>query len=210
MRLQTIVVVGNGKTSRANVEAILGDAFLVNKEVKINFVARTTQSEGLTWAQQYTASQGIIGTVYGSESSLSFNQVLEDNSGRQIEFYILWDDEDFDCLEAIKFCQENGIPAFDLTNGLVPIKTKGTFTTPTLLDMPEVERVVSNKTDLKKVVIEEYDDDEEEDEEEDDEEELDSETIVLEGIQEIARIFAMAIAAELKELLKPEGKNDSE
>jgi hypothetical protein len=213
MRLSTIVIVGNGKTSRSNVEALLSDAFLLNKDLIVNFVSRTSQSEGITWAQQYTASSGIVGTVYGSDTSLDFEKVLKDNADRKIEFYILWDDEDFDCLEAIKFCEKNNLEAFDLTNGLVRIKpSKNPIEVPTLLDMPEVERTASvepKKSDLKKVVIEEYDDEDEDEEDEDDDEEYESEGIIVEGIQEIARIFAMAIAAELKELLKPEDSDES-
>lgn len=210
MRLRTIVVLGNGKTSRANVDAILGDAITVHKDsVQFAFVSRSTQSEGISWAQQYVAESGCVGVVYGSDSSLDLSKVVADNSNRDIEFYLLWDDEDFDCLEAVSFCQSNNIPMFDLSNGLVAIKPATKIEQPVLSGMPEVEKITNPEVGLTKKVIKTDEEEEEEEEEfEDDEEEMDSEDIILEGIQEIARVFAMAIAAELKVLLKPEEPNE--
>lgn len=210
MRLQTVVIIGNGKTSRANVEAILSDVITVHKEnIQFAFIARSTQSEGITWAQQYVAEQGRVGVVYGSDLSLDLKKLKEDNAGRTIEFYVLWDDEDYDCLEAVSFCQENNIAMFDLTNGLIAIKPSVKIEQPVLVEMPEVEKITNPEAGLVKKVIKTDEEEEEEEEEfEDDEEELDSEDIILEGIQEIARVFAMAIAAELKTILKPEADNE--
>ena len=52
MRRVTIAVIGNGKTTRANLEALLADFADSVDEVKIETVYGTAPSDGLSWTQQ--------------------------------------------------------------------------------------------------------------------------------------------------------------
>jgi hypothetical protein len=77
--------------------------------------------------------------------------------------------------------------------------------------MPEVETKVNpidyskkeakNESNFVKVTVHE-DDDEEEDYEDDDEGEYESSDIILEAVEEIAKIFAVAIASAIKEAME--------
>jgi hypothetical protein len=100
--------------------------------------------------------------------------------------------------------------SFDLTNGLVAIKpiTTDIKPRPVVAAMPEVETKV-NPIEVKKdakykssfLKIEE-DEEEDYDEEDDDEEEYESSDIILEAVEEIAKIFAVAIASAIKEAME--------
>jgi hypothetical protein len=209
MRRVTIAVIGNGKTSRANVEALLNDTIESFDETYIALIYDKTPSEGVVWAKQYSDSKNI---TYKEYSDLDFSSFVIDNKDRETKFFILWDDEDFECVEAIRCSQKHNITSFDLTNGLVAIKSITTDIKPRQFEnMPEVETKVNpidyskkeakNESNFVKVTVHE-DDDEEEDYEDDDEGEYESSDIILEAVEEIAKIFAVAIASAIKEAME--------
>jgi hypothetical protein len=207
MRRVTIAVIGNGKTSRANVEALLNDTIESFDETYIALIYDKTPSEGVVWSKQYADSKNLS---YKEYSDLNFSSFVTDNKDRETKFFILWDDEDFECVEAIRCSQENSIMSFDLTNGLVAIKpiTTDIKPRPVVAAMPEVETKV-NPIEVKKdakykssfLKIEE-DEEEDYDEEDDDEEEYESSDIILEAVEEIAKIFAVAVASAIKEAME--------
>lgn len=208
MRRVTIAVIGNGKTSRANVEALLNDTIESFDETYIALIYDKTPSEGVVWAKQYSDSKSI---TYKEYSDLDFSNFVIDNKDRETKFFILWDDEDFECVEAIRCSQENSFAAFDLTNGLVSIKsiTKDIKPRTAPAVMPEVETKVNinikdegkSASNFVKITVHE-DDEEDYDEEDDDEEEYESSDIILEAVEEIAKIFAVAIASAIKEAME--------
>jgi hypothetical protein len=208
MRRVTIAVIGNGKTSRANVEALLNDTIESFDETYIALIYDKTPSEGVVWAKQYSDSKSI---TYKEYSDLDFSTFVTDNKDRETKFFILWDDEDFECVEAIRCSQKHNIRSFDLTNGLVAIKSITTDIKPRQFEnMPEVETKV-NPTDYSKketknesnfVRIEKDQEEEYEDEEDEDEGEYESSDIILEAVEEIAKIFAVAIASAIKEAME--------
>ena len=209
MRRVTIAVIGNGKTSRANVEALLNDTIESFDETHVALVYDKAPSEGVVWARQYSESKSI---PYKEYSDLNFSTFVADNKDRETKFFILWDDEDFECVEAIRCSQKHNIMSFDLTNGLVAIKSITTDIKPRQFEnMPEVETKV-NPTDYSKketkyessfVRIEKDQEEEEDyDDEEDDDEEYESSDIILEAVEEIAKIFAVAIASAIKEAME--------
>ena len=208
MRRVTIAVIGNGKTSRANVEALLNDTIESFDETHVALVYDKAPSEGVVWARQYSESKSI---PYKEYSDLNFSTFVEDNKDRETKFFILWDDEDFECVEAIRCSQENSIMSFDLTNGLVAIKpiTTDIKPRPVVAAMPEVEAKV-NPIEVKKdakykssfLKIEEDEEEDYDEEDDDDEEEYESSDIILEAVEEIAKIFAVAIASAIKEAME--------
>jgi len=208
MRRVTIAVIGNGKTSRANVEALLNDTIESFDETHVALVYDKAPSEGVVWARQYSESKSI---PYKEYSDLNFSTFVADNKDRETKFFILWDDEDFECVEAIRCSQENSIMSFDLTNGLVAIKpiTTDIKPRPVVAAMPEVEAKV-NPIEVKKdakykssfLKIEEDEEEDYDEEDDDDEEEYESSDIILEAVEEIAKIFAVAIASAIKEAME--------
>jgi hypothetical protein len=210
MRRVTIAVIGNGKTSRANVEALLNDTIESFDETFLALIYDSTPSEGVTWSKQYAESKAIPFKEY---SALDFSGLTLDSKDREIKLFILWDDEDFECVEAIRCSQENSFAAFDLTNGLVSIKSITTEIKPRPAPsaMPEIETKVNtivkdwSKTESNFVKVTVSVDDEEEEEEEDEDEgtdEYESSDIIFEAIEEIAKIFAVAVASAIKEAME--------
>ena len=207
MRRVTIAVIGNGKTSRANVEALLNDTIESFDESYIALIYDKTPSEGVTWSKQYADSKDV---PYKEYASLDFSTFITDNKDKEIKFFVLWDDEDFECVEAIRCSQENNFSSFDLTNGLVAIKSVALNIAPRVapIDMPEIETQVKvdidtkNKKYVSSFIKIEVEEDEEEEEEEEDDSDYESSDIIFEAVEEIAKIFAMAVASAIKEAMK--------
>jgi hypothetical protein len=220
MRRVTIAVIGNAKTTRANVEALIGDIVDSVDEAAVVTVFDKKQSDGQIWAEQYATDKGLQTGVYDHND---YTTMLKEQKN-EIKFFILWDDEDPECQLAASIAQANKIPAFDLTDGLIMIPLNSeTIARPTVAAVPEVEAEVSNEpvepqlstptinqpvrvsigeleTFFTDVLDKESDEDSEEDEEEDDDEYDLGELMTL-AIEEAARIFARSFAEEFKKLL---------
>lgn len=172
-----IIVVGNGKTSRANIEALIDDYIYANPKVK--FTLYSTQgllSEGQAWLKTYLTDKEI---TYGSES------LLEITPEFKTAMFILWDDEDPESANCLAIAKERNIPAFDLTDGLAAITPTDGLVVSEAPQIPEKEQVLEE-------VVEALED----------EEDGEYEDPLYEAIHIIAGIFAEAIATELQKVLK--------
>ena len=214
MRRVTIAVIGNGKTSRANVEALLGDIFDSVDQATVSFLA-DSGAEGSTWAKQFSEDRGAEVKTYSSLKGV-YDSVPD---ATDLRFFLLWDDEDPACQNAAAFAQEHNIPMFDLTDGLVRITTKTERIDPVKpVVMPEVEKQVSpdpQPVKMTKRVVEEPEEELEEEVEEEveeyEDEVLDYSSlgdILTEAFEEVAKVMAAAFVTEVRRLL--EGSNDAE
>jgi hypothetical protein len=176
----TLVVVGNGKTSRANVEALIDDYIYANPKLELSFYVQDKLSEGQVWLKQYA-----------QDKEISFKESGSLPKEKDSAFFILWDDEDPACALALATAQDNDIPAFDLTNGLVQLSSpnKLEIIEPPAIPVQEqipvedVEEIVSQVTF-----------------EEDDEESY--EDPLYEAIRIVAEIFAETLAKEIVKAMK--------
>jgi len=140
MRRVTIAVIGNAKTTRANLEALISDVVDSVDEAGIVTVYDKTPSDGVTWATQYAKDKDIL---IGSYEGNSYDELIAENSIDEIKFFMLWDDEDPDCQLAASVAQEHRILAYDLTNGLMLIPINSTpILRPIQAQIPEAEEVV--------------------------------------------------------------------
>lgn len=118
MRRVTIVVIGNGKSTRANVEALIADVADSVDEAMVATVYDTKQSEGQVWAEQWAIDKDIP-TFKCPDND--YDSLFAENDLDDIKFFLLWDDEDPACQLAAATAQQYGVPAFDLAEGLIGI-----------------------------------------------------------------------------------------
>jgi hypothetical protein len=200
MRRVTIAVIGNAKTTRANVEALISDVVDSVDEAIIATVYDQSQSDGILWAEQWAADKGIPVLQY---SDNNYDALFAENTPEDIKFFMLWSDEDSECQLAASKAQEARILAYDLTDGLmlIPLNSEPILK-PEITAMPEVEAVV---TKLEAPTIElttEVEDIEELDDEEDYDSEYDLEENLVVLVSEMGKIFARSFAKEFKRIIK--------
>ena len=196
MRRVTIAVIGNAKTTRANVEALISDIVDSVDEAVIALVYDENQSEGQTWVQQYAQAKSIQLLEYPSNN---YDGLLSENNPEDLKFFILWDDEDPDCQLAASRAQEARILAYDLTDGLMLIQLASSpILRPQKPKIPEVEAVITEKpqTKVESVPVDETEINEDYDSEYDLEETL---TVL---VSELGKIFARSFATEFKKIIK--------
>lgn len=175
-----IIIVGNGKTSRANIEALIDDYIYANPKVKFSlYSASNVLCEGQGWLKMYLIEKNIA-----HETVQSFDYNRSEATG----MFILWGDEDPDSLLGLATAKEFGIQAFDLTDGLVLITPNDDLKVTEAPRIPVEEQLPEESEVL------------EQESEEDDEDEY--EDALYEAVHIIAGIFAEAIAKELKKALK--------
>jgi hypothetical protein len=172
-----IIVTGNGKTSRANVEALVDDYIHANPKVKFTLANPVRLSEGQIWLKQYLSDKEIAYTV-----ELNDPTELDGNTA----MFILWEDDDPESLSSLAIAKESSVPAFDLTEGLNA-----------LVPQESIQAVTQPVIPIQEQLLEEDDIDVDED---DAEEEF--EDPLYEAIRVVAEIFAEAIGKELKRALK--------
>jgi len=172
-----IIVTGNGKTSRANVEALVDDYIHANPKLTFTLANPVRLSEGQVWLKQYLADKNIA-----FEVELFDPKVTKENSA----MFILWDDDDPESLSSLAIAKEGGIPAFDLTDGLNALVPQESIKAVQAPVIPEQEQMTEEES--------EADDDDEDPEE--------FEDPLYEAVRIIADIFAEAIGKELKRVLK--------
>lgn len=175
-----IIVAGNGKTSRANIEALVDDYIYANPEIKFNICNSSGLSEGQVWLKQYLDDKEIPweNTKEPTPSEGSISSAL----------FILWNDEDTESLNALAYAKDNGLPAFDLTDGLVELVPQGDVQAVVAPVMPEQEVIPESEETSVDTEDEEYGEE--------------FEDPLYEAINIVASIFAEAIAKELKKVLK--------
>jgi hypothetical protein len=179
-----ILVVGNGKTSRANVEALVDDYIHANPTVKFTLYSVVKLSEGQIWLKQYLEDKEVAYEVtLGGVPELP---------GDNAAMFILWDDEDPESANCLASAKEMNIPAFDLTEGLVELNAVDGLAVKEAPVLPAHDNL----------------DDEEEDEYDEEIESLFSddvivgEALLLAAVNVIANAIAVAVAKELKKVIK--------
>lgn len=209
MKNYYVIVAGNGKTSRVNVEVLLEDHYHANGDggvLVVPFVKHP--SEGQIWALQLAKARNKEVIVFASEianyadiesvsvqvSESPMHDAVKKFSTDKTAAFLLWSDEDEDCLNILAECKKANIPAFDLTEGLVQIKPSQEIKFQQE-EMP-IHDKVEETLEIPKHIKLNLDDD-------DDEEEEDSDLDVLyESLDEIARVFATMVVSHVKDQLK--------
>jgi len=193
---EAIIIAGNGDTTRANVEALIDDYFYANKELKVYIAVNSAISEGQIWAAQYAVDKEISVTAYMNEGAKMTGLPLEvvrqndadpvrkaSQAHKDIIGFLLWNDEDVECLNALGVLDEYGIEALDLTNGLSTISSAKPIKQVKAPEIPKEEQVVEPEPEPE-VEPEEYEDP------------------LYEAIRTIAVIFAEELAEKLAEVLR--------
>lgn len=202
----SVVLAGNGETSRANVEALMDDHHYANGESGNLVIAFNERpSQGQVWAAQLGNQRKLEVVVFSKPGAfldnISHASLIETGTpikdavakfkGDSTKAFLLWSDEDPDCLDALAFCKNSSVPVYDLCEGLseiVPAKDiKPSAEEP---KMPEIESTTKTSEEL------EFEKDEEE-EEEDDEEEYDDEVDeIYAGIEALAELIANKVVSK--------------
>jgi hypothetical protein len=200
MRRVTIAVIGNAKTTRANVEALIGDVVDSVDEAIIATVYDEAQSDAQVWAEQYAQDKEIPVLQYNRNG---FDEMLVENKVSDLKFFMLWDDEDPQCQLAASVAQANNILAYDLTDGLIMIPLNSEpIARPTQSEIPKAEEIEPEVATVE-VVLEHIEEAPEEVVTEfEDDEDWELSELFMSFIDEAAKVFARKMAAEVKRLLK--------
>lgn len=206
-----VLVAGNGATSRQNVEALMEDHYYINGDngiVVIPVGKAPTQTQ--IFVAQYAKDRNKeIVLVAPEEANLSgvpsasvvpskspISKAIEIVAGEKTTGFLLWDDADEACLEALALCKKANIKCLDLTNGLAEISPAEDIKRPEKITFPEAEQVTESEDNDGE---EEEDSEEEEDDEyEEDEEEAEDSEDIYAGVEALARIFARVLVEEWK------------
>ena len=131
-----VLVAGNGETTRANVEALMEDHYYAqgdNGTLVIAFESAPTKSQIYTAMYAKDCKKDIVVFCHPDAQTAGIPSASVSNSPNPIEdavkhiagqnsvAFILWSDEDDQCLKAAKICKDSGVAAFDLCDGLVPL-----------------------------------------------------------------------------------------
>jgi len=209
---EAILVVGSGQTTRANVEALMDDYFYANPELKVFITVQDAPSDGQVWAATYAQDNGktvqaymvpgakmtgIPVTIPREEHKYPIEHACEEV--QDLVAFVIWNDEDQACLEALEVLPKYGYLALDLTNGLVEIKPAGEITKIERPDFIEMETL----TALEELSIRKRPETDVEAETgfDEDEDEEGYEDPLYEAVRVIAGIFAETLAAEIVKAL---------
>jgi hypothetical protein len=226
----TVAIFGNGKTTRSNIEALLGD-FKDSVDSLSIIMSESYVGESGAWIAQYAEAQSI--PVQNCDDPFAVIEGLGNKS--DVKLFLLWDDEDAVCLEAAAFAAKHELSMFDLTDGLIRISgaPQSIASTAVELDIPAepveekkpsfgfqfntasdkpVERTVRMTTSPEpepapapraepEDVPEDYDEDSTIGI-------LSQSDLIVSALEEAGRIFAEAFVDELLYLLKKDGKDD--
>lgn len=208
-----VLIVGSGRTSRANIEALLEDHYYKNGKAGTLAVAyKTKPSPEQVQAIQFSKDKEKELLLFTTEDGRfdgapsASVEICEDPVKGAVQFltglnsavFILWSDEDPDCQNTLALCKEAGIPCFDLTEGLLPLTPSDTLKPIEAPQIPKQETLeYSSKED-------DDDEEEEDDEEEDDEDEEEYEEVddVYFAIEALSKLIAKEVAKEVVKALK--------
>lgn len=203
---KSVILAGNGETSRANVEALLDDHYYASGDgLRLIIAFNQRPSQGQVWASQLYNQRKLDIIVYSRpnafldsithatlvESDTPIQDAVNKFKGPDTDAFILWSDEDPDSLDALAFCKEVGIRAYDLSDGLSEI-TPTTDIKPSTPEpvMPKVESSTKSAEEV------EYDEDEAEiDEDEEDYDEAVDE--IYAGIEALVELIANRVVEKL-------------
>jgi hypothetical protein len=195
-----VIVAGDGQTSRANVEALIED-YVYGHGQDVTFVlpyekrpsqgqifaaqlAKDKNKDILLFCREDANYEGIPSSSV-SHSDRPFDTTCAKLKGTNIVAFVLVDDEDQGTNNILSVFSEYKVAAFDLTEGLIPIK----FNPTSIEEAPIIpQEEVLPEPEVK------------EEEWEDDEEDLEDEELAEDlylGIQSLAKLIAREVAAEL-------------
>jgi hypothetical protein len=212
MTKYSVVMLGSGATSRANVEALMSDHYYANGEEGTLVLAFNSKpSQGQVWAAQHAKQQNIDVIVYANQGafldSISHATMVETKNPidesiknfKEAEVFILWSDEDPDCADALAVCKTYGIPSYDLCDGLAKITPADDIKRSTVPDMPASE--ASTEPAVVEEDEDEYEEDEDEEVVEDGEEETYDDKIddIYAGIEALIDLIADRVVKKMKE-----------
>lgn len=209
----SVILAGNGETSRANVEALMDDHHYANGESGNLVIAFNEKpSQGQVWAAQLGNQRKLEIVVFTKAGAfldnISHASLIETDSpvkdavskfkGKDAKAFLLWSDEDPDCLDALAFCKNASVPVYDLCEGLSEIvPTSDIKPSAEEPKMPEIEATTKTSEEI------EFDKDEEEEDEEDEEEYDDEIDEIYAGIEALAELIANKVVSKWGEF-KPE------
>jgi hypothetical protein len=200
MRRVTIAVIGNAKTTRANVEALIGDVVDSVDEATIATVYDQAQSDGQVWAEQYAQDKELPVLQYAHNA---YNELIVENKVEDIKFFMLWDDEDPACQLAASIAQEHKILAYNLTDGLIMIPLNSEpISKPVQTEIPMAEEVVDEVPIVEVILVPEELEEVYENEESEEEPEYDLGELMTLAIEQAGKVFARSFAEEFMKLLK--------
>jgi len=212
-----VLVAGSGKTSRANIEALLEDHYYAkgkNGTLVVTYQTKPSpeQVQAIQFSKDkdkdlllFTTANGRFDGAPSASVELSDDPVssaLSFLKGLDASAFLLWADEDSDCQNILALAKEVGIPCFDLTEGLLPLTPSEDIKPSQTPVIPEQETLEYKS---KKEEDEEEDDEEEEEEDDDedeDEEEYEEMDDVYFGLEAIAKFIAKEVAKQVVEELK--------
>ena len=221
-----LLVAGNGKTSRNNVEALLNDYVVLLRQRKnepiIVLVYDDKPSEGQVWASHYAKDQGLNCVVYTKkdasnlavqtatlyESETPYKEASKLVKGDSMAYgFLLWDDEDQACFDALSTFSAKGIGCYDLTNGLYDIAPAAGLKPVTTPEPPVQEQIVAKPQPAPIEAVEAEEDDSEDDDEEDDEDDIadDMEEVYF-AFENLGKIMARGFFAEFRALMENDKK----
>lgn len=171
--MENILIVGRGKTSRANIDALMTDYYKSHKNVTLHVIDPEKLTESHDWIIQHADDAGIDVVLYVGDVAVP----KLDNAS----MFILWDDEDPRCQASVVFAKEHNMPVFDLTNGLYTIHIPDSVPPVVTPKMPPEELV---------------------DEPDDDEYDSDDDEGVYDAIDTLIEYFADIVADKVLERLQ--------
>lgn len=194
-----VVVAGNGTTSRANLEALMEDHFYAKgADGVVHIVEEGKLSQAKVFSAQFAKDKNK--PVFQSPLS----DALGKTDPKNTSCFILWSDEDSECQNTLALATEMGIPCFDLTEGLLPIKASNGVKAVVEPAIPSAEEMTPKVVETPYVEPEDQDIDEEDEDDEEADEEYDEDEAgnLYFGIEAIAKIFAKAIVEEIEKAKK--------
>lgn len=220
-----LLVAGNGKTSRNNVEALLNDYVVLLRQRKnepiIVLVYDDKPSEGQVWASQYAKDEGLSCVVYTRknastmavqsatlyESETPYKEASKLVKGESMAYgFLLWDDEDQSCFDALSTFSSKGIGCYDLTNGLYDIAPAAGLKPVTTPQPPVQEQIVPKAQEEPEEAVEAEEDDSEDDEEDEEDDIADDMEEVYFAFENLGKIMARGFFAEFRALMENDKK----
>jgi hypothetical protein len=184
--MENIIIAGRGKTSRANIEALMEDHYYANKNVTVIIVGSTTESDAQAWVRQHATDMKI--SVLGTHGPSSILDTFAEYAGTDTSVFLIWDDEDTECQDALRAAKHHKFPVYDLTNGLYQIE-----------GAPDIPKVVAPKMPPEEVV--DMDEDTEYEDVEDDGDDTEEDPL-LAALEFIAEYIADAVYDRIVEASK--------
>lgn len=183
--MEHVIIAGNGKTSRANLEALMSDYYQAEKnQVTLELYSEGELSDAQVWAKQQAVDLGIKVT-----ESLHSKAVPASDS---TSFFVLWADEDPLCQTIMSVAKSLDLRVFDLTNGLHELLASTEAKPYVAPEIPKDEKAEEPEPEPE---VEEAPEDEDEDEDSDP---------LMEAVYDLVEALAEAVMARLYEKAKSE------